>query len=40
LNDIQSVKMNDQLDRLNKEFTDWQGRYEQTDDMLMMGVRF
>jgi len=38
--DIQSISMKEQLKILEKEMDAWQGRYEQTDDMLLVGIRF
>jgi serine phosphatase RsbU (regulator of sigma subunit) len=40
LSDMQTVPMQDQLKRIEKEIDTWQGRYEQTDDMLLVGIRF
>lgn len=40
LQDMQTVPMRDQLKRIESEIDDWQGRYEQTDDMLLVGIRF
>ncbi len=38
--EIQSLSMKDQKIRLDKEMDIWQGKYEQTDDMLLIGIRF
>ena len=38
--EIQPMSMKDQLKRLEKEMDIWQGKYEQTDDMLLVGIRF
>lgn len=40
LSELQHVPMRDQLTRIEKEIDAWQGRYEQTDDMLLVGIRF
>ncbi|MGZ3903863.1 MAG: SpoIIE family protein phosphatase [Bacteroidia bacterium] len=40
LTEIQSLSMAEQKRRLDKEMDDWQGSYEQTDDMLLIGIRF
>lgn len=40
LNEIQSLSMHEQKIRLEKEMDLWQGKYEQTDDMLLIGIRF
>lgn len=40
LKEIQPLTMKEQANRLEKEIQNWQGRFEQTDDMLLMGVRF
>ncbi len=37
---IQPLSMREQLKRLEKEMAIWQGKYEQTDDMLLVGIRF
>jgi serine phosphatase RsbU (regulator of sigma subunit)/CHASE3 domain sensor protein len=38
--EIQPLSMADQKIRLDKEMDLWQGKYEQTDDMLLIGIRF
>jgi serine phosphatase RsbU (regulator of sigma subunit) len=38
--EIQPLSMTDQKIRLDKEMNLWQGKYEQTDDMLLIGIRF
>jgi serine phosphatase RsbU (regulator of sigma subunit)/preprotein translocase subunit YajC len=38
--EIQPLSMSDQKKRLDKELDTWQGKYEQTDDMLLIGIRF
>lgn len=38
--ELQNVPMREQLKRIEKEMDSWQGRYEQTDDMLLVGIRF
>lgn len=40
LEEIQPLSMPEQAKRINHEIDLWQGRYEQTDDMLLIGVRF
>jgi serine phosphatase RsbU (regulator of sigma subunit) len=40
LADLQGVPMRDQLKRIEKEIDSWQGAFEQTDDMLLVGIRF
>lgn len=40
LAEMQNVPMRDQLRRIEKEMDSWQGTYEQTDDMLLVGIRF
>ena len=40
LAEIQPMSMSDQNKRLEREMNAWQGIYEQTDDMLMIGIRF
>lgn len=40
LEEIQPLSMVEQAKRVNKEMDEWQGQYEQTDDMLLIGVRF
>ena len=40
LTEIQPMSMIEQNKRLEKEMNAWQGIYEQTDDMLMIGIRF
>ncbi len=37
--DIHQKPMSEQLDLLQNEFDKWRGRYEQIDDVLVMGVR-
>ncbi len=36
---ISSLPLSEQRERLAQEFADWKGRREQTDDVLVMGVR-
>jgi hypothetical protein len=38
--EIQPLTMKEQKTRLDKEMDIWQGKYEQTDDMLLIGIRF
>jgi len=38
--EIQEMSMKEQLKRLEKEMDSWQGKFEQTDDMLLVGIRF
>jgi serine phosphatase RsbU (regulator of sigma subunit) len=38
--EIQAMTMKDQHRHVEKRMNDWQGRMEQTDDVLLMGVRF
>ncbi|MCW3077202.1 MAG: hypothetical protein JWO32_1811 [Bacteroidetes bacterium] len=38
--DIQTLSMADQAKRIEKEMHEWQRDYEQTDDMLLIGIRF
>jgi serine phosphatase RsbU (regulator of sigma subunit) len=40
LNEIQNFSMKDQAKRIEKEISAWQKDYEQTDDMLLIGIRF
>lgn len=40
LNSIQSLSMKDQAKKIEKEIASWQMDYEQTDDMLLIGIRF
>ncbi len=40
LSEINSLPMHDQARRLEKEIDQWQGKYEQTDDMLLIGIKF
>lgn len=40
LTEIQPMKMEDQAEYIQKQISGWQGRYEQTDDMLLIGIRF
>lgn len=40
LTEINSLPMNDQARRIEKEIDAWQGSYEQTDDMLLIGIKF
>jgi serine phosphatase RsbU (regulator of sigma subunit) len=40
LQDIQEMPMKDQVKQVEKRMQQWQGDMEQTDDMLLMGVRF
>lgn len=40
LTEIHKLPMREQAARLAVEIDAWQGNYEQTDDMLLMGVRF
>jgi serine phosphatase RsbU (regulator of sigma subunit) len=40
LEEIQPLSMPEQAKRLNSEIDLWQGAYEQTDDMLLIGIRF
>lgn len=40
LTDMQNVSMREQLKRIEKEIDAWQGQFEQTDDMLLVGIRF
>jgi serine phosphatase RsbU (regulator of sigma subunit)/HAMP domain-containing protein len=37
---IQEMPMMEQGRRIEKEILDWQSNYEQTDDMLLIGIRF
>jgi serine phosphatase RsbU (regulator of sigma subunit)/CHASE3 domain sensor protein len=38
--EIQAMSMKEQHRHVEKRMSDWQGRMEQTDDVLLMGVRF
>ncbi|MGZ3931786.1 MAG: PP2C family protein-serine/threonine phosphatase [Bacteroidia bacterium] len=40
LGEIQNISMRDQAERIEREMTLWQKGYEQTDDMLLIGIRF
>ena len=40
LTEMQPLSMTEQAKRLHKELDSWQGKYEQTDDMLLIGIRF
>lgn len=40
LTQMQDQPMQDQYNRLDKELTDWKGSFEQTDDVLVIGLRF
>jgi serine phosphatase RsbU (regulator of sigma subunit) len=40
LTEIQPLTMNEQMGRLEKVINSWQGQIEQTDDILLIGVRF
>jgi serine phosphatase RsbU (regulator of sigma subunit) len=40
LAEIQPLSMVEQAKKINKEMDRWQGQYEQTDDMLLIGIRF
>lgn len=40
LAEIQNFSMRDQAARIEQEITYWQHGYEQTDDMLLIGIRF
>jgi serine phosphatase RsbU (regulator of sigma subunit) len=40
LNNIQGLPMKDQAKKIEKEISGWQMDYEQTDDMLLIGIRF
>lgn len=40
LQNVQSLSMKEQLKRIEKEIDAWQHDYEQTDDMLLIGIRF
>jgi serine phosphatase RsbU (regulator of sigma subunit) len=37
---IQDMPMIEQGKRIEKEIVEWQSNYEQTDDMLLIGIRF
>lgn len=39
LAEVSSLPMDEQLKRVSKEFTDWKGPLEQTDDVLIIGIR-
>ncbi len=38
--EIQELTMKQQGERIEKELLDWQSQFEQTDDMLLIGIRF
>ncbi|HLP11904.1 MAG TPA: SpoIIE family protein phosphatase [Flavobacteriales bacterium] len=40
LKGLQPLSMKDQVASLENEIAAWQGQYEQTDDMLLIGIRF
>jgi serine phosphatase RsbU (regulator of sigma subunit) len=40
LHEIQELTMSAQRERIDKEMRSWQKDYEQTDDMLLIGIRF
>lgn len=40
LTEIQNLSMEEQGKRIEKELLEWQSAYEQTDDMLLIGIRF
>lgn len=40
LTSIQPLNMAEQAERIKKEYREWQGSFEQTDDMLLIGIRF
>jgi serine phosphatase RsbU (regulator of sigma subunit) len=40
LEEIQPLSMPEQAMKVNQEMDKWQGKFEQTDDMLLIGVRF
>jgi serine phosphatase RsbU (regulator of sigma subunit)/HAMP domain-containing protein len=40
LHEIQELTMPQQKDRIEKEMSGWQKDFEQTDDMLLIGIRF
>ncbi len=40
LQEMQNIPMKEQLRRLEVEMNAWQGEFEQTDDMLLVGIRF
>jgi serine phosphatase RsbU (regulator of sigma subunit) len=40
LEEIQPLSMSEQAKRISSEIDKWQGKFEQTDDMLLIGVRF
>jgi hypothetical protein len=37
---IQHMQMNQQAEHIQNEIGGWQRHYEQTDDMLLIGIRF
>ncbi|MFL5754456.1 MAG: PP2C family protein-serine/threonine phosphatase [Bacteroidia bacterium] len=40
LTEMQPLSMAQQAEKIKKEYIQWQGSFEQTDDMLLMGIRF
>ncbi|HYG52401.1 MAG TPA: SpoIIE family protein phosphatase, partial [Flavobacteriales bacterium] len=40
LKGLQPLSMKEQVTSLESEIAAWQGNYEQTDDMLLIGIRF
>jgi len=38
--DIQNFSMNEQAIKIENELTAWQKDFEQTDDILLIGIRF
>lgn len=40
LSSVQSLSMPEQQEQLRRKFSEWQGQREQTDDRLLMGIRF
>ncbi len=38
--ELQPLSMKEQGKRIKKEIMDWQKDFEQTDDMLLIGIRF
>lgn len=40
LQTVQGMSMKDQAEHIEKEINNWQKDYEQTDDMLLIGIRF
>jgi serine phosphatase RsbU (regulator of sigma subunit) len=40
LEEIQSLPMNEQGKHIESKLTQWQGRIDQTDDILVVGIRF